>query len=76
MVLYSQCLRLKKRCMIVPSAFSQTYTTLSDPLRDLNIVQPWPPFHLCFQTNNTILTTNQCEKCPNVHPPGLEPMTF
>ena len=21
-----------------------------------------------FQTNNTIVTTNQCEKCPNVHP--------
>ena len=24
-------------------------------------------YFLSFQTNNTIFTTNQCEKCPNVH---------
>ena len=29
--------------------------------------QPRPLFRL-FQTNNTIFTTYQCEKCPNVHP--------
>ena len=29
---------------------------------------PTPASFWVFQTNNTIFTTNQCEKCPNVHP--------
>ena len=32
--------------------------------------QPWPIFLFIFGLfkNNTIFTTNQCEKCPNFHP--------